>query len=310
MPFPFAAVGAGLTGLGIISDFFGGSADRDQAAELNRQNLDYQKQFAQQGIRWRVQDAEAAGLHPLAALGASGAQFSPVTAFAPSPKVGSQLGQMGQQLSSMQGSEYKNLLIDEKRQDIRYKTAMADKAEQDFHNMGQSPTTSAAALTPSEKYILGRSRSGQPKLTQVMPDEVIYHKSGISPAIKGTFDFRERPDGVIMVTPKEELGEILESSLPDWIRHIAFQLQETGGSWAGVNTKAKQKIMEQIPHKPGYKIMWSRGWAAPRYVKWHKTRKSKLNKDNYRRSNETRRKILDRIGGWNHLRDYGRRPGK
>lgn len=38
-----------------------------------------QKEFAQNGISWKVQDAKNAGLHPLAALGAQGTSFSPVS---------------------------------------------------------------------------------------------------------------------------------------------------------------------------------------------------------------------------------------
>lgn len=41
--------------------------------------MDMQKQFAQKGIQWRVADATKAGLHPLAALGANTASFSPVS---------------------------------------------------------------------------------------------------------------------------------------------------------------------------------------------------------------------------------------
>lgn len=41
-------------------------------------NLKIQKEFAQHGIRWKVEDAKAAGLHPLAALGAQTHSFSPV----------------------------------------------------------------------------------------------------------------------------------------------------------------------------------------------------------------------------------------
>lgn len=38
-----------------------------------------QKEFAQNGIRWKVEDAVKAGLHPLAALGAQGASYTPVS---------------------------------------------------------------------------------------------------------------------------------------------------------------------------------------------------------------------------------------
>lgn len=51
-------------------------AFQKEQAELERAR---QKEFAQMGIQWRVADAKAAGVHPLAALGASGAASSPIT---------------------------------------------------------------------------------------------------------------------------------------------------------------------------------------------------------------------------------------
>lgn len=69
-----------------------------------------QREFAQNGIRWRVEDAKAAGLHPLAALGAAGAMYSPsVTAGGGQysveqgrpggqPDIGASLSNMGQGL--------------------------------------------------------------------------------------------------------------------------------------------------------------------------------------------------------------------
>lgn len=50
-----------------------------QQLALGRENMAMQREFAQSGIRWKVADAQAAGLHPLAALGTQGASFSPVT---------------------------------------------------------------------------------------------------------------------------------------------------------------------------------------------------------------------------------------
>lgn len=53
--------------------------DRRFQYKMWQRNRDEQRIFAQQGLRWRVDDAKAAGLHPLAALGLSGASsFSPV----------------------------------------------------------------------------------------------------------------------------------------------------------------------------------------------------------------------------------------
>lgn len=56
-----------------------------------------QKQFAQEGIRWKVADAKAAGIHPLAALGAQTTSYSPVSVGGPSLATG--LASAGQDIS-------------------------------------------------------------------------------------------------------------------------------------------------------------------------------------------------------------------
>lgn len=43
-----------------------------------KREIELQKEFAQNGLRWKIEDAERAGVHPLAALGATGASYSPV----------------------------------------------------------------------------------------------------------------------------------------------------------------------------------------------------------------------------------------
>lgn len=71
--------------MGVIGDIIGavggliaGKQRDDATAKANKANIKYQKQFAQQGIQWRVADAKAAGLHPLAAIGAQTGSFTPV----------------------------------------------------------------------------------------------------------------------------------------------------------------------------------------------------------------------------------------
>lgn len=63
-------------------DAWSSSSQTDKKIEadkqLQAQNIANQKEFAQQGIRWKVADAQAAGLHPLAALGAQTSSFSNV----------------------------------------------------------------------------------------------------------------------------------------------------------------------------------------------------------------------------------------
>lgn len=71
----------------------GGLLGQDSARDAARLNARAQKQFAQHGIRWRVEDAKAAGLHPLYALGAQTPSFSPVHVQSP---MGDALAEAGQ----------------------------------------------------------------------------------------------------------------------------------------------------------------------------------------------------------------------
>ena len=51
----------------------------DNAKAIAERNIALQKEFAQSGIQWKVEDAKKAGIHPLYALGANTHSFSPVS---------------------------------------------------------------------------------------------------------------------------------------------------------------------------------------------------------------------------------------
>lgn len=78
MTFPFgAALGAGASLIGSGLSFLGGSnalgASQGQNAignQMAQQQLAFEEAAAQHGIQWRVDDAKAAGISPLVALGA------------------------------------------------------------------------------------------------------------------------------------------------------------------------------------------------------------------------------------------------
>lgn len=91
-------IGAGISA---IANLFGGSQAQKSQEKMAAQNIALQKEFAQSGIRWKVADAKAAGLHPLAALGAGTTSFSPVSIG--SPMAGS-LSSAGQDISRAMNS--------------------------------------------------------------------------------------------------------------------------------------------------------------------------------------------------------------
>lgn len=56
----------------------GGLMGKKSGEEQQENNAALQKEFAQNGIRWKVADAKAAGIHPLAALGAQTQSYTPM----------------------------------------------------------------------------------------------------------------------------------------------------------------------------------------------------------------------------------------
>lgn len=74
---PLISAGANIVG-GIIGSNNAKDTNRAAAeqAELNRQ---MQLQFAQNSIKWKVKDAQDAGIHPLYAVGAPTSTYSPVS---------------------------------------------------------------------------------------------------------------------------------------------------------------------------------------------------------------------------------------
>lgn len=92
-----SVVGAGISAIGnlaggVMSQQGQSSANAANLAFANQQfqwqkeqaarNEQLQREFAQNSVRWRVEDAKAAGLHPIFAMGGGGASFSP-TSFMP-----------------------------------------------------------------------------------------------------------------------------------------------------------------------------------------------------------------------------------
>lgn len=79
-------------------DLYKNHAATSHADFWNSMNVALQKEFAQNSIKWRVEDAKRAGVHPMAALGISPASFSPVSNSIPYPASTSYLADMGQNI--------------------------------------------------------------------------------------------------------------------------------------------------------------------------------------------------------------------
>ena len=82
----FGSIGSAIGGIASgIGSIIGSNNSSASAEAINQANYEHQKEFAQNGIRWKVADAKAAGLHPLAALGAQTSSYTPSAVVGDSP---------------------------------------------------------------------------------------------------------------------------------------------------------------------------------------------------------------------------------
>lgn len=72
--------------LGGVGSIIGAGINAGVQDKINKENIAMQKEFAQNGIQWKVQDAKRAGIHPAVALGAQTYQATPSSV---APDVGS-----------------------------------------------------------------------------------------------------------------------------------------------------------------------------------------------------------------------------
>lgn len=92
------AGGAGLIGGWLNSEAQSNAANSND--RINQRNAELQREFAQNGVRWKVADAHAAGIDPLVALGAQTHSFAPQSiGAAPDTSWGDSLSNMGQDVS-------------------------------------------------------------------------------------------------------------------------------------------------------------------------------------------------------------------
>lgn len=87
------SIGGDLLNAGI--NLYEGHKNRQAQRDINRDNANLQREFAQHGVRWKIEDAASMGIHPLAALGASGSMASPSGV----AYIGEDLSRAGQNIS-------------------------------------------------------------------------------------------------------------------------------------------------------------------------------------------------------------------
>lgn len=171
-------------------------------------NEQMQREFAQNGIRWRVDDAKKAGIHPLAALGTSTTPFQP----AYSDNVPDSLRNMGQDI----GRSITSTLTGKERIDRRIAQISITRGELE-NELLRSQIQKEKQTGPSLPSIGG----GDPTINtndrvQVNPAQQVVTEAGSNAKEAGahpTYTFSMFEDGFIGVAPTQNQKQLMEDDL-------------------------------------------------------------------------------------------------
>ncbi len=199
----FGSIGSAIGGIASgIGSIIGSNNSAASAEAINQANYEHQKEFAQNGIRWKVADAKAAGLHPLAALGAQTSGYTPSAVVGDSPDF-SFLRDIGQDIGravdakSTAAERAKNaamleqgakLDIEGKQLDNDYKrTLIASQKQDDALKLANAAVQSSwsqqlppamPSLAPDGSLMPGQSNATSPGGIESKPAEIVVNEPG------------------------------------------------------------------------------------------------------------------------------------
>lgn len=188
-----------------------------------------QREFAQHGVRWRVEDAKAAGLHPLFALGANTASYSPVAHVMPETgSSGASLARAGQAFGRAISAQETQQQRDMAMEQLALLKAQRGRTEAEtisiYDEMYRRGSPSAGNAFPNfgNDVVVGAYRPGSPieshplfqDAVKLRPDEMVSRSAARvgETAGRGHPSMREfqMPNGDLLLLPATGQGGIPE----------------------------------------------------------------------------------------------------
>jgi hypothetical protein len=196
--------------------------------------LAQQEKFAKAGIRWKVADARAAGIHPLAALGASTSYGSPATVgtapVADMQGMGQDIGRAIAATSTNHERKVMDLQLDNMKMDNEMKRM---------------------EVISQRRRLAGQVGPGVPDDVKSIPAQVTSHQKGKLPQEAGSITsvgFARTAGGGLTPVPSKDAKERIEDQ---FIPEMVWAGQNYVAPMLGDNTNKPSKSL--LPKGKGYK---------------------------------------------------------
>lgn len=207
-----------LGGIGLIANHFSNQAANDSARAAAKKNAALQKEFAQHGIRWKIEDAKRAGIHPLAALGTQTQSFQPTYMGDQPSTIGSDLSNLGQDVSramiakaTPEEQTLAKMQIQSAQLDIEGKALDNQLRASQLQKLNSAPPPLPSAMGNT---IPGQGNSG----FTVKPSELTASRSGVPAQEAGAvndYAFARTQSGYAVVPSQDVKSRIEDQMIPE-----------------------------------------------------------------------------------------------
>lgn len=206
---------------------------------IHNQTMQAQEAAARHAIQWRMEDAQAAGIHPLYAMGnpgisigPSGVQMEAASMLAPQVSAvdrGGTLAQMGQgvgrAVAKMQTKEQRVAAANARmRQDQMDALTIEGKhLDNEFTRAQIAALQSKDQVGPPAPSVTGSVSGARPGKVVMKPSEPIVGSPGYpgrEPGIIQSYRYNDNNDGTISIMPSADMKQAMEDSTileADWL---------------------------------------------------------------------------------------------
>lgn len=220
-----------------LDDAFSDNKDqRNEAWFQADKNEALQREFAQNGIRWKVADAQAAGLSPLFAVGGSGAAFSPnaiTVGSSGSDGFGERMGQSISRAVQGQSTSVERALHVAQ---LRVLESQADKnqAEAFYYASRASGAVQTAGQSGAFPPVVGPGSGIAGMVSPKAPDAIAprVNDESLSAAQNPFWERHQLGDGAVIDLPRSDEGPAEAAENPTlWPSILMRNIQQHGARW-------------------------------------------------------------------------------
>lgn len=235
--------------IGAGASILGGLMGNKANEKASQKQYEQQKEFAQSGIQWKVKDAEAAGVHPLYALGANTVSYAPQSVGGPDFSFVGQAGQnIGRAIDATRSNPAKLSAMAQTAQAIQLEGFQLDNdikrtqlasALALVNQAGSAPGLPSVTTSPSINGMPGQGNAPQIDFTKkAAPSEGIPSIEAVAAPEVAMYKSR---GGYAPQIP-QNLSESFEQDWPGFYQWMARN-----------KMSGDPRFMAAMPTRPGYR---------------------------------------------------------